>query len=680
MKKKIAVFSVFFGFSYILFAQIDSLQTVKLEAVEVSATKISNSLLESTWSVSKLDFKSKQDQMQQLSFSEYVQGVPGLFALNTNNFSQDLRISIRGFGARSAFGIRGIKILVDGIPETTPDGQGQIDNLSLGSISSVEVIRGPSSLLYGNASGGVISIQTTSDIEKNYIKPAMTLGRFGMENLQIEAGVKKKNTTLILLANKIKTNGYRAQSGFESSGINARIKHEFSEKTEINLLLNYTDSPVAEDAGGLNFESVIANRLQARDRNVSYKTQEAVKQFKTGFSLKYQINPKLLFSTYGFSASRDFSAKLPFAFGGAVSLNRSYSGQGAQFNYNSGSPNNNSNNFQLGYSWAKQSDLRKRYYNNLGARGDLTLIQREKFDAISFYLLDQISIGKYKLVGGIRHDSNKLEAVDYLFENGNDSGSLFLNSWSSSLGVNYKINSKSYLFTSVGTSFETPVLSELSANPNGSGGFNSSLSAQRALNKEIGYRYFSVKSEFEIVLFDINTSNDLVPYELESFPDRTFYRNAGKTNRTGLELSFSKQISDFLDTKISYTFSDFSYKSFQIGTTDLAGKKLPGIPKHMASITSNLVKNGWNISLINRLQGNLFADDANEVKEKAFLVSNLNVSFQNGKGKISWIPFFGINNLWNSIYNDNIRVNAFGGRYYEPAPTRYIFGGIRVII
>ncbi len=157
---------MFFGFSYNLFAQIDSLQTVKLEAVEVSATKISNSLLESTWSVSKLDFKSKQDQMQQLSFSEYVQGVPGLFALNTNNFSQDLRISIRGFGARSAFGIRGIKILVDGIPETTPDGQGQIDNLSLGSISSVEVIRGPSSLLYGNASGGVISIQTTSDIKK----------------------------------------------------------------------------------------------------------------------------------------------------------------------------------------------------------------------------------------------------------------------------------------------------------------------------------------------------------------------------------------------------------------------------------------------------------------------------------------------------------------------------------
>ena len=139
------------GCSYTLSAQIDSLQIINLKPIEVSATRISGSLLEATWSVTKLDFKKQQDQMQQLSFSEYVQGVPGLFALNSNNFSQDLRISIRGFGARSAFGIRGIKILVDGIPETTPDGQGQIDNLALGSIASVEVIRGPSSLLYGNA-------------------------------------------------------------------------------------------------------------------------------------------------------------------------------------------------------------------------------------------------------------------------------------------------------------------------------------------------------------------------------------------------------------------------------------------------------------------------------------------------------------------------------------------------
>jgi len=678
LKKKISLISILFLISSNLSAQIDSLQVFNLEAVEVSVTKLSNPLTESTWSISKSDFEFKQERMQQLSFSEYLQGVPGLFALNSNNFSQDLRISIRGFGARSAFGIRGIKILVDGIPETTPDGQGQIDNLSLGSISSVEVIRGPSSLLYGNASGGVISIRTKSDLDKNYFKPVVTLGRFGMQNIQIETGFKKNKTTFILLANKIKTNGYRVQSGFESSAVNARIGHELSNKTKINLLLNYTDSPFAEDPGGLNFDSATNNRSQARDRNVEYKTQESVKQFKTGLSIKYQLNSKIKLSSYGFFASRDFSAKLPFSFGGAISLDRNYFGHGTQLSYKTESLNNH--NLQLGYSYAGQSDLRKRYYNNQGTLGRLTLIQREKFNALGFYLMDEFSFDKFKIVGGIRYDSNKLKAVDFFFEDGNDSDNLSLNSWNSSLGLNYKINNKNYLFTSIGTSFETPVLSELSANPDGRGGFNTSLSAQRALNKEIGYRYFSPKGELEIVFFDINTSNDLVPYELEDFPDRTFYRNAGQTSRKGLELSYSLQTSDYLNTKISYTFSNFRYQFFQKGDTDFSGNKLPGIPKHMASLISTFYKDGLNISLINRFQGNLFADDANEVEEKAFFVSNINVSFLNKTRNINWIPFFGINNLWNSIFNDNIRINAFGGRYYEPAPTRYIFGGVRLIL
>ena len=666
------------GCSYTLSAQIDSLQTINLKPIEVSATRISGSLLEATWSVTKLDFKKQQDQMQQLSFSDYVQGVPGLFALNSNNFSQDLRISIRGFGARSAFGIRGIKILVDGIPETTPDGQGQIDNLALGSIASVEVIRGPSSLLYGNAAGGVISIRTKSDVEKNYIKPGFTIGRFGMENFQIETGVRKKNTSLIISANKIKTDGYRIQSGFESSGVNAKIKHEILDKTEINVLFNYTNSPVAEDAGGLNFDSVAEDRSQARDRNVSYRTQEAVEQFKTGLSIQHKFNSKLNLSTYGFYATRDFNAKLPFGFGGSVYLDRNYFGQGAQLSYKTGSPNGH--NVQLGYSWSKQADVRKRYFNNKGVNGDITLIQSELFNALGFYVMDEISFGKYKILGGLRYDSNKLEVIDYFISNGDDSDRLYLNSWNSSLGVNYKMNSKSFLFTSIGTSFETPVLSELSANPSGGGGFNSSLSAQRALNKEIGYRYFTSKWFLEVVFFDINTSNDLVPYELQPFPDRTFYRNAGKTNRTGLELSFSKQVSEYLNTKFSYTYSNFTYKYFQNGEVDLAGNQLPGIPKHMASFTSTIVKSGWYINLITRFQGNLFADDANQVKEKAFFVSNLNISFSSGKGAVKWTPFFGVNNLWNTIYNDNIRVNAFGGRYYEPAPTRHIFGGIRLTL
>ena len=393
-----------------LFAQIDSLQTLKLDPVEVSVTRYEHSINSSIWSVSRLDFKESQDQMQQLYFSDYLNGIPGLLTQNSNNFSQDLRISIRGFGSRSAFGIRGIKLLVDGIPETTPDGQGQIDNLSLGSIESVEVIRGPSSILFGNASGGVISIQTPSELDYNYFKTGITMGAYGMQNIQIGTGVKNDKTSLILLANKIKTNGYRVHSGFQSTGLNARIKHRFNSKSELNVLLNFTDSPIAQDAGGLNFEVTQTKRIQARDRNVQFMTQESVRQFKSGLSFRQQWNSKLFFSTYGFYATRAFNTSLPFEFGGQVELDRLYFGQGAQLSFQGGT--SVQHQVQFGYSWASQSDYRKRFMNNQGLRGDLTLDQDENFDALGFYIMDELSYRNFKIVAGIRYDINTLEALD----------------------------------------------------------------------------------------------------------------------------------------------------------------------------------------------------------------------------------------------------------------------------
>ena len=659
-----------------LFAQIDSLQTLKLDAVEVSVTRFKHSINTSTWSVSRLNFKESQDQMQQLYFSDYLNGVPGLLTQNSNNFSQDLRISIRGFGSRSAFGIRGIKLMVDGIPETTPDGQGQIDNLSLGSIESVEVIRGPSSILYGNASGGVISIQTPSELDQNYFKTGIIMGAYGMQNIQIRTGVKNDKTSLILLANKIKTNGYRIHSGFESSGLNARVKHRFNSKSELNFLLNFTDSPIAQDAGSLNLEETQTKRIQARDRNIQFMTQESVKQFKSGLSFSQKWSSKLFFSTYGFYATRAFNTSLPFEFGGQVELDRLYFGQGAQLSFQGGT--SVQHQVQLGYSWASQSDYRKRFMNNQGLRGDLTLDQDENFDALGFYIMDELSSGNFKIVAGIRYDINTLEALDRFLANGNDSGSLSLNAWSSSLGINYQLSQNQYFFASYRTSFETPVLSELSANPKGVGGFNTDLSAQKAKNTEFGFRSLGKKSQLEVILFNIQTKNDLVPYELESFPDRNFYRNSGETKRRGLEVTYSLKRSTFLETKISYTYSDFTYKSFEKPNGDFGGNQLPGIPKHLVFVQTNFTKGNWKIIFNSRFQSSLYADDANKVKEDYFLLSSLNMSYGIKRGSVLWIPFMGINNLWNSIYNDNIRINAFGGRYYEPAPTRHIYGGVRL--
>ena len=176
------------------------------------------------------------------------------------------------------------------------------------------------------------------------------------------------------------------------------------------------------------------------------------------------------------------------------------------------------------------------------------------------------------------------------------------------------------------------------------------------------------------------TKNDLVPYELEVFPDRNFYRNAGKTKRSGVEVSYSLKRSNYLETKISYTYSDFTYESFEKPNGDFSGKQLPGIPKHLVFVQSNFTKGNWKFIFNSRFQSSLFADDSNEAKEDAYLLSNANMSYGIVRENVVWTPFFGINNMWNSIYNDNIRVNAFGGRYYEPAPTRHIYAGVRLTL
>jgi len=263
--------SIGYHFTY---AQTDSLNLITLDSVEVKALRISSLLKQQPFSISTYTASPLQDTRQQLSLQEYLTHVSGLFSLNATNYAQDLRISIRGFGARSAFGIRGVKIIVDGIPETTPDGQGQIDNLNLGLIEKIEVLKGPSSALYGNASGGVIHITTKQDFDTDFLEAGLTLGSYHNQQYQLSGGLAKKNTKLIFQAAHTLTDGYRDQSGLQNTNLNLRWFQKITNKSKINFQANYTNSPIGDDAGGLTLEEVNTNRRQARDRNVQFKTGE----------------------------------------------------------------------------------------------------------------------------------------------------------------------------------------------------------------------------------------------------------------------------------------------------------------------------------------------------------------------------------------------------------------------
>ena len=478
--RSIAAALALFATSAAVEAQQDSTATKKLDEVIVTGDRLTTGVSKIPLSISVNKVDPYHPTTQQLSINELLNNVPGLFVQNSNNFAQDTRISIRGFGARSAFGIRGIKLIVDGIPETTPDGQGQVDNVNIGLIEQIEVFKGPSSALYGNASGGVINITTLNSFEKDFLQYHTGLGSFNYLNQTVIAGLKKEKNVTSLFLNRTASDGYRNNSAFETYQMNLKSKWFITDNSSLLAQVNYTDSPTAQDAGGINAAAVIENRRQARDRNVLFQTGESVKQFKTGLSYNLNLGTNQL-SSYAYYAYRDFEALLPFGFGGAIDINRNYWGQGSSYQIAA-----KDLKVKLGYDLGFQNDLRTRYRNEEGLRGATTLRQNEIFNNYAAYAIADYTFKNWILRGGARFDINQLKVEDGFLDNGDASDVIDLQSFNPSIGIQRNLGDHR-VFANFSTAFETPVLSELSANPTNEGGFNQDLESQTATNYELGY-------------------------------------------------------------------------------------------------------------------------------------------------------------------------------------------------
>ena len=634
-----------------------ALVTITLSEVALQAPKTETPRNQLPFSLSVQSVDEFQKIYQQLSLQEYLVAVPGLFTQNANNYAQDLRISLRGFGARAAFGIRGIKLIVDGIPETTPDGQGQLDNLPLGLLSSVEVLRGPSASLYGNASGGVLYLNTLDQLENETIQLQSRLGAYGFQSYQLNTSLKGEKTVALLHINRTKTDGFRQNSGFEQTLFNTKIKHRLSSKSTLQLQLNYTDSPRAEDAGGITLEDTELDWSQARQRNVAYDTYESVNQFKSGLRWQQDWGDQWNLDTYGFYTFRDFYGKLPFENGGIIDLTRNYFGFGSRLNYIQ-----DKHRWQIGIETAQQADQRDRYLNLNGAQGSLSFSQLESFGSFGIYILDEVRWEKVLLRTSLRYDDLRLGA-DSVSE---DQTYQVLNP---SVGLSYEVASQHRLFADFSSSFETPALSELSANPSGAEGLNLELEPARALNYELGWKGLWAKIRMEANVFFIESTNEILPYELEAFPGRAFYRNAGATQRWGVEVFGSYQWEQW---ELQASMTQAQYRFTENNTSE--GNTLPGIPNSQFFLQVGYTSlQNWQFQLTGEHIGSLYADTDNAVQIEAFQ----KVRLQGGKtialGDLELNLFAGINNLFDVRYFDNIRLNAFGGRYYEPAPGRNAF-------
>ncbi|MDC0878992.1 TonB-dependent receptor [Flavobacteriaceae bacterium] len=658
---------IFLVFPLFIFSNVqDSIQKIDLDNVIVKSTKINSNKKEIPLSVSIKNFRDEKNYNSQSSFSDFTRNTPGLFTSSSNNFSQDLRISIRGFGARSAFGIRGIKLIVDGIPETTPDGQSQLDNLPLGLVSSVEILRGPNANLYGNSSGGVISINTLTKSSEKHYRYSGIFGAYQYQSLQRTRILDWNSSSLIIHYDKRRSNGYRDQSGYKSNILNLKYINDLDNKNKIVWQINYTDSPYAYDAGGLKLSEVENDRRQARKNNIDYDTYEKVKHLKTGVSWNHKRNENSFFDSYFFYQKRDFFTKLPFNFGGIISLDRDYYGLGTKYTKKYFRDNRN-RTLVLGLDYLNQSDDRKRYKNDFGVQGEMTFDQIERFKSTGLYVLSQTSYDTgFLLRYGIRYDVNIIRT--------DSSSSIMLDKLNPSIGLSYTVNSNDNIFFSFGTSFETPTLNELSNNPNGEG-LNENLKSSSSLNYEIGWRKAVSNLTLEAIAYVISSENEILPYELEQFPGKNFYQNVGSTSRYGLELN--SQLS-FKGGRInlSYTLSKNKFEDFIIDNKNLADNLIPGIPSQMLDLDLIFkLSRGRSLIISNRLIGERYADNANETLVSSYNL--LNIKYSNEIFSNSEI-FLGVNNAFNQEYFDNIRINAFGKRYYEPAPKRNFYFGINL--
>ena len=650
---------------FVLFANVqDSIQKIDLENVIVKSTKINSTIQQAPLSVTLKSFREEKNFNSQSSFSDFTRNTPGLFTSSSNNFSQDLRISIRGFGARSAFGIRGIKLIVDGIPETTPDGQSQLDNLPLGLVSSVEILRGPNANLYGNSSGGVISINTLTDSSEKYYRNSGIFGAYQYQSLQKTRILDWNSSSLIIHYDKRRSNGYRDQSGYKSNILNLKYINDLDNNNKIVWQINYTDSPYAYDSGGLKLSEVENDRRQARKNNIDYDTYEKVKHLKTGVSWNHKRSENSFFDSYFFYQKRDFFTKLPFNFGGIISLDRDYYGLGTKYTKKY-YLDNRKKTLVLGLDYLNQSDDRKRYKNDFGVQGEMTFDQIEQFKSTGLFMLSQTNYDSGLLVRyGIRYDINDIGT--------DSSSSIILDKLNPSVGLSYKVNSNDNIFFSFGTSFETPTLNELSNNPNGVG-LNEDLKSSSSLNYEIGWRKAVSNLTLEAIAYAISSENEILPYELEQFPGKNFYQNVGSTSRYGIELNSQLSFKGGI-INLSYTLSKNKFQDFIIDNNNLADNLIPGIPSQMLDLDLILkLSRGRSLIISNRLIGERYADNANETLISSYNLLNIKYSkdiFSNSE------IFLGVNNTFNQEYFDNIRINAFGKRYYEPAPKRNFYFGV----
>ncbi len=669
----------------------DSSRVTQLPELNVTVTRTAEPLQRVPYAIGVLDREDIQRGQQTLGIDEALNNLPGVVVSNRYNYSLDQRISIRGFGSRSNFGIRGLKILLDGVPQTLPDGQSQLTNVDFANIDRAEVLRGASSSLYGNASGGVISFQTQQAAPGPFAQTVRVQGGSGERDgddfykWQTWTSGRSGSVSGTLSVSQFKADGFRQHSAAEFRQLSAGLDYAISGSTLARLRLSLADNPEAKNPGALTLAEYLVNPDSAAPNNILRRADKDVQQHQLALTLRHFDAAGNEYEATVFGLLRDLANPLaappdinpgPMA-GTYVAIDRSIGGARLSGSRRLGQ-SVESPRLSAGADVQLMRDDRQNFVHNGGIpTSTVFLDQLEKITELGpFAQVHWSPTERLLLSTGLRYDWVRFALDDrYVGDGSDDSGARTMSALSGNIGASWAFDGRFVPYVNVSTAFETPTTTELVNQADGSGGFNPELGPQRAVNYEVGARGQPTPHvSYSVALF-LGRVTDAIVQQAE-VGGRAFFRNAGKTHNDGAEVGLSVSPLPALTFTGAYT-----YARYRFADEALDGNRLPGVPEHFWRLgLRSMLPAGFYADADHTISTSVAANDANTIIVPAWGagVTNLRLGWSGSAGMLQLAPFLGLNNLWDRRYIGSVTLNGIGGRVIEPAARRVVYLGAEI--
>jgi iron complex outermembrane receptor protein len=663
--------------------------TTRLPDLEIRVTRAGENRSRLPMAVGVLDAKTVRRAQLTSGLDESLSRLPGVVVLNRYNFSLDQRVSLRGAGSRANFGLRGVKVLIDGVPQTLPDGQSQLSNLELGLVDRVEVLTGSAGALYGNASGGVLAFSTETPTAPWQARVRASGGSFGTRKWQSVAGAARGTAHGLVSLSRFTTEGFRQHSGAVAWQLAGKADLPLDAHSTLGLRVAASDAPRAENPGALTAAEYTATRDSAAGSNILRGADKQVSQQQLALRYRWENGAGAAIDATAFGLLRDLTNPLATpppppataAAGTYNSIARRVGGVRV-----SGTVPLRALRLTAGLDAQAMRDDRQNQRSSAGVpTGEFLADQRETVSEVGPFVQLHWNAGeRVLLLGAVRYDRLAFRVKDHLLSDGVDnSGERIMKNASGSTGISVQLGHEATLYSNLSTSFESPTTTELVNTSNGTAGFNTTLGPQRTTSVELGARgQLSSAVDYSVAAFTSRIRDAII--QVREVDGRAFFANAGKVRNRGIEAGLGVSPWSWLRFQGAYAFANYRFSEYRIpngATIDtLDGKRLAGVPKHFFRATVTLSRGPVVAELDQTTAGDVFADDRNTLKVDGWGrgVTSLRVSWAARLGGLRLDPFAAMNNLFDKKYVGSVNLNGAFGRVLEPAPGRNGYLGMEV--